>query len=343
MAKNQLDRDELNDQEDEQAALTEDQTKTSQQEGDDDDAPDSSDEYDIRNEMDDNDNHVLSLLTDDELAALNGDDEDEGEEDDPQPAAAQEDDPAQAGNPAQDQAAQAQPQSFELSHEQIDQINAEAKAARQEALDKWRDGDMTDEELQGAIDAAEQSKEEAYIAAMEQAEQAAQDAQIEQMKASFREVAREYLTKDYPELASDKHLAKFDRHVRIVTGSDDYAGKTHREMLEAAHRLYAAEADILGVEVPMPKHQRAAKRAAESPQKPIKSPSETSAKRSKPEVVPTLARVPAAATNTAADGKWGSIAARYQAADREGDVAGMERIMASLSDEEREAFASMDI
>lgn len=338
MAKDQLDQDELNDQDDDLPVLTDDQTAN--QEGtDDDDAPDSSDEYDIRAEMDDSDSHVLGLLTDDELAALNG--EDEADEDDPEDGAAavQENDPAAAGNPGEDQATQAQPPSFELSQEQIDQINAEAKAARQEALDKWRDGDMTDEELQAAIDAAEQAKEDARLAAQEQAEQAKAEEVFEARKASFMQDARAYLTTDYPDLAKPEHLQEFDRHVRSVTASPRFEGKTNREMLEAAHRLYAAEAEVLGIAVP------ALKRAAKSDAK-LAPKAEVPAKprrASKPEVVPTLARVPAAATNNAADGKWGSIAARYQAADRDGDVAAMERIMASLSDDEREAFASMDI
>ena len=340
MAKDQLEHDELKDQDDDLPILADDDQTTNQEGADDSDDPDDSgDEYDIRAEMDDSDNHVLGLLTDDELAALNGDDEDEGGDPEDEPAAAQEDEPATAGDPTEDQAAQAQPQSFELSQEQIDQINADAKAARQEALDKWRDGDMTDEELQEAIDAAEQSKEEARLAAQEQAEQAMAEEAFEARKASFMEDARAYLTTDYPDLAKPEHLQEFDRHVRSVTASPRFEGKSNREMLEAAHRLYAAEAEVLGIAVP------ALKGAAKSDAKPTpKAEAPAKPRRAdKPEVVPTLARVPAAAANNAADGKWGSIAARYQAADRDGDVAAMERIMASLSDEEREAFASMDI
>ena len=342
----QLEHDELNDQDDDLPILADDDQTTDQEGADDsDDADDSGGEYDIRAEMDDSDNHVLGLLTDDELAALNADDETEEDEPEPEPepVAAEDDDPAPAGDPAEDQAPQAQPQAFELTEEQIDQINAEAKAARQEALDKWRDGDLTDDELQTAIDEAEQLKENARQAAIEQAERAKAEEAFEARKASFIEDARTYLSKDYPDLAKPEHLAEFDRHVRSVTASPRFEGKSNREMLEAAHRLYAAEAEVLGITVPALK--RAAKSAAEPAPKPEPK-AETPAKprrAPKPEVVPTLARVPAAATNSAADGKWGSIAARYQAADRDGDVAAMERIMASLSDEEREAFASMDI
>ena len=350
MSEKQIDRDELNDQDDDLPVLTDDQTETDQTESDDDDASDSSDEYDIRSEMDDHDNHVLGLLTDEELAAINGDDEqdeDEGEEDDfePEPAkAGAGDDPEQVDDTPQDQQTpQAQPESFELTQEQIDQINADAKAARQEALDKWQDGDMTNDELQEAIEAAEQAKEEARLAAQEQAERAKAEEAFEARKASFMQDARAYLTTDYPDLAKPEHLQEFDRHVRSVTASPRFEGKSNREMLEAAHKLYAAEADVLGIAVPALK--RAAKSdaktdtkpapKAEAPAKPRRAP--------KPEVVPTLAKVPAAATNSAADGKWGSVAARYAQADRDGDVAAMERIMASLSPEEAEAFASMDI
>ena len=341
MSEKQLDHDELNDQDDDLPVLTDDQTTDQEGADDDDDAPDSGDEYDIRNELDDNDKHVLGFLTDEELAAL--DDEDEEGEDDPDPNAADagagdEGDAAPDPAPATDAATPAQPEPVELTQEQIDQINADAKAARQEALDKWRDGDMTDDELQAAIDAAEQSKEEARLAAQEQAAQAKADEAFEQRKASFMQDARDYLTRDYPDLAKPEHLAEFDRHVRSVTASARFEGKSNREMLEAAHRLYAAEAEVLGVTVPALK--RAAKSAARAEPKADPKPARRAPK---PEVVPTLARVPAAATNSAADGKWGSIAARYAEAERNNDVDGMERIMASLSPEEAEAFASMDI
>lgn len=336
MADKQLDRDELNDQDDDLPVLADDDQTTNQEGADDsDDTDDSGDEYDIRAEMDDFDNHVLGLLTDDELAALDGDDDAEEDDPEPEPAAVQDDDPAPAGDPAESQAPQAQPQAFELTAEQIDQINAEAKAARQELLDKWGDGDLTNEELHAAVEETEQLKENARQAALEQAEQAKADEAFEARKASFTETARAYLTKDYPDLAKPEHLAEFDRHVRSVTASPRFDGKSNREMLEAAHKLYAAEAEVLGIEVPAPK--RAAKRAADP------APEPKPAKRTKPEVVPTLARVPAAATNSAADGKWGSVAARYAEAERNGDVSGMEKIMGSLSEDEREAFASMDI
>ena len=338
MAKDQLEHDELKDQDDDLPILADDDQTTNQEGADDDnDADDSGDEYDIRAEMDDSDNHVLGLLTDDELAALDGDDEAEEDEPEPETAAAEDDDPAPAGDPAEDQAPQAQPQAFELTAEQIDQINAEAKAARQEALDKWRDGDMTDDELQAAIDEAEQLKENARQAALEQAEQAKAEEAFEARKASFIEDARTYLIKDYPDLAKPEHLAEFDRHVRSVTASPRFEGKSNREMLEAAHRLYAAEAEVLGITVPTLK--RAAKSAADPAPKPVGT--AKPAKRAKPEVVPTLARVPAAAANSAADGKWGTLHARYTQAERDGDVDTMEKIMRSLPAEEAEAFASM--
>ena len=339
MADKQLEREELNDQDDDLPILIDDD-ETTDQEGvnDSDDSDDSGDEYDIRAEMDDSDNHVLGLLTDEELAALDEAGEDEVEEDEPgsEPEPVTEQTAEAEDDTAQDPAPQAQSQSFELTQEQIDQINEASKAARQEALDKWRDGDLTDEELQEAIDAADQAKEQARLDALDEARQREDDQAFEVRKASFVEDARTYLTKDYPDLAKPEHLAEFDRHVRSVTASARFEGKSNREMLEAAHRLYAAEAEVLGIAVP------ALKGAAKSAAKPAPKATEP-AKKPKPEVVPTLARVPAAATNSAADGKWGSVAARYAEAERNGDVDGMERIMKNLSDEEREAFASMDI
>jgi hypothetical protein len=326
----------------------EDQTETDQTAAgeDEDDAGDQDgDTYDIRDELDDNDKHVLGLLTDEEIAALA---EDEGGEDEPDPEedaddAGQADASAAPDDQVQDAAKpdpepQAQPAQVELTEDEITQINEAAKAARKEAMDKWRDGDLTDDELQEQMDAAERAREEARQQIIADRQQQAEDEAFEQRQAAFHEVARDYLTKDYPDLATPAHLAEFDRHVRSVTVSPRFAGKTPREMLEAAHRLYIAEAEVLGIEAPPLKG--AAKSAAPAPKAEPK-PAPKPAARKKPEIVPTLARVPAAATNSAADGKWGALQAKFDACGS--DVRAQEKLLSTLSEEEMEAFASMDL
>lgn len=337
------DKDNTTPEDDDLPILADDQTEEDQatagEEGDD-ESDSGGDDYDIRAELDEHDRHVLDQLTDEELAALAGDDEDdpdaeEDQGDDGEAAASAAQDEEGAGNEEPDAPAQAQPVSVELSEEEIAQINEAAKAARKEAMDKWRDGDLTDDELQEQMDAADQAREAARQQIILDRQQQAEDEAFEKRQAAFHDVARDYLTKDYPELADKAHLAEFDRHVRSVTASLRFADKTPRQMLEAAHKLYLAEAEALGISAPPLKI--AAKNAADDPkgsEKPV-----APARKPQRPVVPTLARVPAAATNSAADGKWGSIQARFDAAATADE---REAIMASLSPEEAEAFASMD-
>ena len=309
-----------------------------------DSADDAGDEYDIRDELDDHDRHVLDQLTEEELAALADDDEPEapdGEEDAEETSADDEpkgdeppaDDDATA--PADDAAPEDAPAiAVELTDEDRQRIRDAAKAARAEAKQKWLDGDLTDEELEAAFDVADDTAEQEREVILSEKRQQQQEAAFEQIQAAFHQEARKYLTIDYPELGNaQSHLPEFDRHVRAVTASPKYAGLTHRQMLEAAHRLYLAEGEVLGLDVPPIKG--AAKSDAQNGQAEPKA--KTKAK--KPDVVPTLAKVPAAATNSAADGKWGSLQARFDAAKTADE---MEAVMDSLkTEEEREAFASM--
>ena len=296
---------------------------------------DAGDEYDIRDELDDYDRHVLDQLTDEELAALAGDDEDESEEEpeEADPAEAQadaEDEGDEAASPHAPQDTSAPPVTVGLNDEDRQRIKDAAKAARAEARQKWQDGDLTDEELDAAFDAADDAAEQEREAILAEKQQAAADAEFERFRADFMQEARKYLSQDYPELGDHKtHLPDFDRHVNIVTGSAKYAGMTPRQMLEAAHRLYIAEGEVLGVSVPPLKGSKPADTKEPQP-KP----------KAKRNVVPTLAKVPAAATNTAADGKWGNLQARFDACTTADE---MEKLMMSLTPDEMEAFASMDV
>lgn len=310
---------------------------------DDDGGDDGDGEYDIRAELDEHDRHVLDQLSDEELAAL-ADDEDEDEdggdgdddgEDDPAQGAA-EDDKAPSDTEAGSPPPEPEPAQVELTQEDIDRINEKGREARKAATDKWRDGDLTDEELDQELEAAEQAREQARQEIIDQRRQEIEEQAFERRQQEFTEVARSYLKTEYPELASPEHLRAFNEHVERVTASARYAGKTYREMLEAAHQLYVAEGRVLGVSVPPLKS--AAKSDAAAPgdgRKPAAKP-----KAAKPATVPTLARVPAAATNATSEGKWGSLQARFDAA-RTADE--REAILAGLSDEEAEAFASMEI
>lgn len=340
MAKD-LDKDELNDRDDPVPVLADDdEQQNTQQEGEADDNGEetaSGDEYDIREDLrDDERDHVLGLLSDEELAAL-ADEDDSAEDTEIAAAPATEneldgDDAAQQAAEPAAEPAKAQQVTHDLTAEDLAAINEAAKTARQEALDKWRDGDLTDDELQEAIDAAEQAKEDARQQAIAAKEQEAQAEAFERRKATFIETAKTYLNDDYPDLKSTAHIARFDRHVRFVTTSEEYAGMNDRQLLEAAHRLYISECEVLGIKAPPIKTSNA-KAAATPPAAAQPQP------KAKPPVVPTLARVPAAAANPASDGKFGALQARLDACTTADEA---ERLMASLSPEEREAFASAD-
>ncbi|MGP9790690.1 hypothetical protein [Roseinatronobacter sp. NSM] len=333
------DKDELKDRDDDLPILADDQDNQDDDANASDDA-EREDEFGD-DELADHEKHVLELLSDEELAALNGDDDDPGDdpdqvEDETQAAAAPQPDPEPKPEPAPAPAA-VQEQStapVELTAEQIEFINTKAKEERQEAMDKWRDGDMTDDELQAALDQVDQAKEEARQAALEQAAEEREAAAFEERKAAFHSAAREYLTKDYPELAAKEHMAEYDRHVRHVTGSPRFAGLSDREMLEAAHKLYVAEAAALGFDAPPLK-------GVDNPAPKPKSKVETRAKMHvpKPDVVPTLARVPSAAANSTVENKWTALQQQFNRAD----AAGREKIMNNLSDEDAEYFASLDV
>ena len=295
---------------------------------------DAGDRYDIRDELDDHDRHVLDQLTDEERAALAEDDEPDGNEAD-EGAAQSAQEPAPEPD-AQDQqekdgayadAAQDPQPTLDLTDEDRQRIREAAKAARAEARQKWQDGDLTDEDLEAEFDKADDLAEQRRFEIIEEKRQQAAEAEFQKVEAAFHEEARAYLTRDYPALAEKDHLSEFDRHVRNVTASPRYAGMSPRQMLEAAHRLYAAEGEVLGIAVPPLKG--AAKRDSEPQQKP----------RAQRNVVPTLAKVPAAASNAAADGEWGSLEARFNNATTADE---MEAVIDSIKDpEKREAFASM--
>jgi len=327
---NDIDKDELDDREEALLpVLTDDDEQQTDEDQGDDEQDSAGDDYDIRDEMSADDlAHVMALLTDEERAALEDDDGDDDLED---AAAAPEADPTGSGTApdAADMATKPAAQ-FDLTEEELAEIDNQAKAARQQARDKWRDGDLSDDELDAEMEAAGTLREKALQDAMAFKQEQVDNEAFETRQADFVEVARAYLTTDYPELASKEHILKFDAHVRQVTASPSYAAFSHRQMLEAAHRLYITECENLELKAP-PIKGKAKPTPAPTPAKP--------ALRSKPEIVPTLARVPAAAANTASDGRFGTLQARMDAATSPYEL---EAIMRSLSAEEREAFASAD-
>lgn len=295
----------------------------------------------------------LSMLTEAERAALMGDDEGEdgdaaadagnpsadGAEVAPDPAA--EVDPAPAAQPAdgadgaQEQAAQPEQANGKLQ-ERLTQIDADAETRIDEAVASFDDGDITAAELKARL--AQINRE-----TQAKATQARDDVHFEEVKTAFISEARAYLGEN-PGLTEETHLVNFDRHVRAVTGNPAYGAMTHRQKLEAAHRLYEAEAKILNMANVPPvkgaaKAQDAAQASSAKPKAQAPAKPEAPKPASKPPIVPTLAKVPAAAVTEVAGGKWSALQAKFDQAG----PAERERIMASLSERERDEFASLDL
>lgn len=289
------------------------------------------------------DDHDLSLLTDDERDALLAkDDEDDPEDEEDGDDAGDAEEPAPGETPAADEPAdddaapepEAPPVTAKAEpvpdtapmHDAIKALEVERDAL----IEKFEDGDLTRDAYKAAL--ADLSKREREVVG----NIARVEAQQEAIRTAFYGEVQSY-AKAYPELLdpAGPHVHAYDRHVRAVTSSPDYEHLTHRQMLEAAHRLYVAEAEVLGrAHVPMkaaPKPKADPAPAAEAPK--------TKAEKPKREIVPTLAKAPAAAAVTVNEGKYAALQQRLDAAQTAEEV---ERLMASLSPEEAEAFASMD-
>jgi hypothetical protein len=309
--------------------VTEDQVQADQAQAEDDlpeieDAPGEDEEW---TEED------MRLLSDEERAALFGDDEDKGDAD----AADEGDDQGEpAAEAASDGAAQDDADEIITGTQapDVSALDAEIEAldaAKVAAFDDWEDGNISrDEYLEKLKELDEAAKETV-------AKRAVAAAQEQAMYDAFISAAKGYFS-EHPDLATQAHAQAYDRHVRAITGDPRYQNLTHRQMLEAAHRLYAAEAEVLGVDVPAPKGK--AKPAAEQAQaQPKQEPAPAPRKRPGDKAPVTLANVPNAAPVSVSDGKYSALAQRLESAGPEE----YERILGSMSPEEAEAFASMDV
>lgn len=279
------------------------------------------DEYDVMADMDEDEKaFLLDTLSDEELAALSGgEDEDEAE---PAP----EPEPVAEAPVEQQNAQQVAPEAalpVALSPEQIEAIDAELAKAQKAALDDWRDGMLTDEELETRMAEARRAARAAEMEAMQAAQDRLAEAAWQRRVEVFQAEAARFIEAN-PHLKGQREIEVYDKHVRAVTGDADFVGLSDREKLELAAERYLADARRMKLAMPAPK------------------PEARPAKSSLREVVPTLAAVPVAASNSPSEGRWASLQARFDAL---GDnAAAREALYESLTTaEEREAFASMDV
>ena len=279
--------------------------------------------------------HERGLLSEEELAALEGGDGDEDGDDGVQPAPADAlaaetpapAPPAQPAAPQPEQAPAAQPVATDLTDEAIDAAKAglqAAKDARKAILDQYDDGELTAAERD-----AKMGELDDQIAQHAATLRLAEDA-FNATKASFAQTAKGYLEANSI-LLDDAHLLNFDKMVREVSVSPLAIGKTHEQILAAAHRRYKADAAAFGIDIPDPVLGAAAS-------KPQAKPQTTLAPKAEPPR--TLMAIPPAAVTGTSDGRYSSIQQEIDATD---DPYVIEKLMSRMPEAEREAFASMDV
>lgn len=301
------------------------------------------------------DENELARLTDEERAAWNAEEGADTDGTTDEAALAQAQEPAAAEVPANPApvadpapaAAAADPVLPARPEVDVDAAKATidaTKADKAKAFERYEDGELTREEYLAELDTisdreagakADLKRIEAYDA--EVAEVAAQ--QFETFKANFTARATEYL-KAHPGLMDETHLDSYDKHVRDVLNNETLRTRlTHDQILALAHKRYLTDAEAMGVTAP-PLAAVSPQPAADPPppaaaQKPVAPPPPTE----RPQLPPTIQDMPSAALSGPRDGKYGQL----QDAIERADAATAERLMASLSEEEREAFASMDV
>lgn len=274
----------------------------------------------------------MRLLSDEERAALFGDDEGTGDADETDEGDDQGEPAAQATG---DDTAQDDTDIIGTQVPDLAALDAEIEAldaAKVAALDEWEEGNLSRDEYLAKLAEIDAVSKETI------AQRAVAEAQEQAVYESFIGTAKSYFG-EFPALATKDHAEAYDRHVRSVTGNPAYQHMTHRQMLEAAHKLYAAEAEVLGVaDVPAPEGKA---KAAPAPAPEAKAADPAPARKPRPgdKAPVTLRNVPNAAPVSASDGKYSSLAQRLESASAEE----YERILGSMSPDEAEAFASMDV
>ena len=267
--------------------------------------------------------HERALLTDEELQGVLeseglSDDADDAVQDDAAPAAAVEAETPAPAATQPEEASAAQPVATGLTDDQISAAEAgleAAKAARKALLDQYDDGELTAAERDAKMVELDDQFAQ-HAATLRLAENA-----FNATKASFAQTAKGYLEANSI-LLDDAHLLNFDKMVREVSVSPLAIGKTHEQILAAAHRRYRADAAAFGIDIPEPILGAAApKPTPAAPTPPKLEP--------KPEAPMTLAKVPAAGMTGPNEGPLGQLHLEWQKIGD--DTAAQERFMAKLA------------
>lgn len=131
-----------------------------------------------------------------------------------------------------------------------------------------------------------------------------------------------------PELFTPDHIAGFNRHVEAVSGDPRNAKLTFAQQITKAQALYALDADrpdLAPVQV-QPRRQATTPGNAPKPQ-PIRA-----------QPVPTLARVPAAATNDTDGDRFAALNVLLD----QGKIEAHERALARMTPDQRESYGNFE-
>ena len=199
-----------------------------------------------------------------------------------------------------------------------DQSDADFAAA----MTRWEDGEITTEELKAENRRIRDDEDRRVMEAQDAAREQVAQAKQQEFRNAFLAEAKVYATK-FPDLFSDSHIQGFDTYVRAVTSDPANDKLSNSQMLEMAHQMYAVAAQSRGITIPAPATPKPAK-AARPP---------------KPEIPPSVARIPASAPNTAGDS--GRLAT-LQRQIIEADALTAEKIMAGMSEADLEAISRID-
>lgn len=244
---------------------------------------------------------TLDILTEDEKRALGilpdepedeADDADDADADDPDDTAAApapaEDDPQEPAKPSADHIPA-------VDDTEVQRLDKEMRGA----MEDLREGEITEDEYEERVADLQKQRDQALM------EVASQRERLTSWMSRWMDTVKDYRAA-VPELFDDTHAPRYNEYVMAVNADPrpEVQALPMRARLERAHRLYMSDADLYNVDVP-PLQGAGARTPKPAAQEPKPAPQ----KAAKAEPPPTLARMPAAAANPAAEGEFAHLAA----------------------------------
>ena len=228
--------------------------------------------------------------------------------------------------------------SNQLSFKDLPNLNplkdavASANQKRDELMEKFDDGDISDEEYQNQLkeiqDEITDAKSDLKLAERDH----------ETVNNAWSSACRAYLDTMPGILQDEAMLTAFDSAVRAVTSQPAFANLSFEQMLRQAHANLEFNADALGLENVPPVANRKPAPAKKSAQKKTPEPKQERESSDLGKTPTTLADVPASEVSGVTDD--GSFAALSKLQDE--DPIAFEAALAKLPEDERDKFLSYD-